>query len=308
MSNEPTNTKEQFVDPNTDDLDSFENLLTGKAQVKEVEEASEEIEEESSTEKEETQDVESEEKPVKKKTSRFQERIDQLTAAAKEAERKLAEYEAKQLETAKPEPAKPQQKVEDNAPKFDDLNADGTDKYPLGNFDPAFTRDLTLHILEEKERAANERAAIEAAQRQEQEARTQLQQEWEQKLEPASEKYEDFLDKVVELEDTFSGLDPAYSDYLTETVKSLEHGPDVLYYFANNLEEAKKFIRMGPLQATLALGEYNAMFKSGAVKKETKVSKAPPPPQVNKGSKTRTSVAADTDDLDAFTQLLFSKD
>src|SRR5690606_32437801 len=138
-----------------------------------------------------------------------------------------------------------------------------------------------------------------------QEVRDALQAQWVEKLAPVTEQHEDFLEKTLQLESAFEGLDPNYSDYLVQTVKSLEHGPEVLYYYANNLDEAKKMVQSGPLGATLALGEINALFK-GNVRKETKVSKAPPPPQVtNKGTSVKKTVAPDTDDLDAFSDVFF---
>lgn len=310
MSNEPT---EVFVDPNTDDLDSFSSLFNGEAKEQETsteEDNTNDTIEEVETEEVETQeevndpdgDDEPEEKP-KKKVNRFQERINDLTAKAREAERALEALKAEQA--AKSETPAAVSVVEDG-PTPDDLNPDGSDKYPLGEFDPNYIRDLTRHTIQKETEAARKQEEQSRAQRQEQEARNALHQEWTERLNPVTEKYDDFLDKTLGLETTFDGLDPEYSDYLVQTIKSLEHGPEVLYYFANHLDEAEKFVRSGPLRATLALGEINSMFK-GQTRKEAKVSNAPPPPQVNKGSKTRTTVAADTDNLDAFSEMFFKK-
>ncbi len=325
MANEPTDTT--FVDPNTDDLDAFTDLFTGKAKVKaeetvepDVVEPVSEDDEPADTPDDDTDDAvdealdgdddsnaEPEDKPKPKKVNRVQERINELTARAREAERAL---EALRAEKAKqtPEPDKqPTAPVQDNAPKPDDLNTDGSEKYPLGEFDPEYIRDMARHTIE-TEWAKKEQEAAEQAQRQQvEQARAEIQNQWVKRLAPALEQHEDFLDKTMELESAFDGLDPQYSDYLVQTIKSLDHGPEVLYYFANNLEEAQKFVKMGPLNATLALGEINAMFKGQTRKAEPKVSKAPPPPQVNKGTKTRTVVAADTDDLEDFEKLFYAK-
>jgi hypothetical protein len=245
-----------------------------------------------------------EEKP--KKVNRFQERINELTAKAREAERAREALEAKLAEVAKQETPKSTPQVEAKGPQPDDKNEDGSEKYPLGEFDPTYIRDLTRHTIQAETEQAKRQEAQERAQRQEQEAREALDQQWQEKLTPVVESHEDFIEKTLGLETAFEGLDPNYSDYLVNTIKSLDHGPEVLYYFANNLPEAQKFVRMGPLAATLALGEYNAMFK-GQSRKGTKVSSAPPPPQVNKGSKTRTVVAGDTDDLDAFETVFYKR-
>lgn len=327
------------VPTDTDDLDAFSDLLTGKAapaEPVEKEEApnpedddaedAENSEDSTETTEQDTdddtednsedddtpdEDDTSEEKP-KQKTSKVQERINQLLKERREAQereqaalRKLEEALDKQNDPRNTKQANTAPIVDKEAPSPDDLLDDGSDKYPLGEFDPAYIRDLTRHTIQMEQAAAKQRDEQTKAQEFEQKARDELQNSWVEKLNAVE--HEDFLEKTLELESAFDGLDPAYSDYLVQTIKSLDHGPDVLYYFANNLEEANKFVRKGPLEATLALGEINAMFKGTTTKREAKVSKAPPPPQVNKGSKTVKSVRPDTDDLDAFSQILFNK-
>lgn len=317
MPNEPKDTT--FIDPNTDNLDDFSDLINGKAEIKEddveldevksvdenedTEEKDQDVEDEASDEDSDSED-EPELKP--KKVNRFQERINELTAKAREAERALEALKAATA-TKQDEPEKAATSfVRKDEPSPDALNPDGSDKYPLGEFDPQYIRDMARHTIEEEWNAKKEQEAAEQSRKQNEAARAEIQEKWVEKLTPITEQHEDFLDKTLELESAFEGLDPNYSDYLVQTIKSLDHGPEVLYYFANNLDEAQKFVRMGPLNATLALGEINAMFK-GQTRKEPKVSKAPPPPQVNKGAKTRAAVNADTDDLDAFSSLLFNK-
>jgi hypothetical protein len=302
-----------LTSPDTDNLDAFSDLLSDKTkETPATEEVKEEEEEEpSAAEKEET---ENKEPPVKKK-NRVQDRIDELTARAREAERALVALQAAQ--SNKPNTETPQAlpaTTTTTPPAFqispDATNTDGSLKYPLGEFDPGYIRDLALQDIKAEWEQAKQKEAHEAAQRQEQQVRQELNNQWQERLAPAFEQHKDFLEKTLELEESFEGLEPQYSDYLVQTIKSLDHGPDVLYYFANNLNEAKKFVKMGPLQATLALGEINALFK-GQPGKTTptlnKVSKAPPPPQLNKGASARTLVADDTDDLDAFTEKLFRK-
>lgn len=250
-------------------------------------------------------DVNKDPDPKPKKSNRYQERINELTAKAREAERALEALrveKAQQTETTKSTTPV----VTDNGPDPDAKNEDGSEKYPLGEFDPSYIRDMARHTIDKEWSDRKAQEAQEQAQRQNQEARDYLQEQWTEKLAPVTEQHEDFLDKTMELESTFEGLDPQFSDYLVQTIKSLDHGPEVLYYFANNIEEAQKFVQMGPLAATLALGEFNAMFK-GQSRKETKLSNAPPPPQVNKGSNTRTTVRGDTDDLDAFEKEFYKK-
>jgi len=112
MSIEPTN-DQNFVAPDTDDLDAFTSLLDGKAKVLKTEddepkitnvEVDTDADDEDNTEVVETADDEApdedddsedtaDDKP-KKKVNRYQERINELTAKAREAERALAALKA----------------------------------------------------------------------------------------------------------------------------------------------------------------------------------------------------------------------
>lgn len=315
----------------TDDLDAFETLFHGstkeevetKEDVVKTDEVDNVTEQEPAKETEDTSNEETdterdgesepkEEPEVKpKKVNRVQERIDELTGNWREAERRAAELQRQIDELSKNKQSEPTNKpdasqTETNLPDPDAKNEDGSDKYPLGEFDPSYIRDLNRAIIEEEMQAAKAQEQKIQAERQAQEQRDALHNQWVEKLAPITEQYDDFFDKTIALEDAFEGLDAGYSDYLVQTIKSLDHGPEVLYYFANNIEEAQAFVKKGPLEATLTLGEINALFK-GNGKKETKVSSAPPPPQVNKGGSPRKTVAADTDDLDAFADVFFKK-
>jgi hypothetical protein len=313
----------QTVAGDTDDLAAFETLMFGKAKtpseepkdsgnnsdpVKDIVDAKAEENNEPVNLDEDDDEPELDIKP--KKTNKVQERINQVLERerlarerAEALELKVAELErTRQTDTTKT----PVQTV-DTGPSPDAKNEDGSDKYPLGEFDPTYIRDLTRHTIQQEQEVARSQNEHRQAQLNEQQARQELDTQWRARLETVTQVHDDFLDKTVELESAFDGLDSKYSDYLVQTIKSLDHGPEVLYYFANNLPEAQKFVKMGPLAATLALGEYNAMFKGQSRKEAAKVSSAPPPPQVNKGSNTRKSVAADTDDLDAFSQMFYSK-
>jgi DNA mismatch repair ATPase MutL len=337
--NNVDNSNISTVTPDTDDLDAFNDLFHGRvkeAPKSEAEEQTEETDETADTQEVETDEDEkpaetdeehsdgdddedsdkSGEKPTKK-PNRFQDRINELTAKAREAERREKELTRRLDEIAARQsppvetPAAPKA-AEDVGPTPDDQNEDGSDKYPLGEFDPQYIRDLTRHTIQNEQKASNERLEQERVQRETQQAREQLNTQWTEKLTKVAAEHDDYMEKTIELESTFDGLDSGYSDYLVNTIKSLDHGPEVLYHFANNLEEAQKFVKMGPLAATLALGELNARFKatvdqSQQEKPQARVTKAPVPPQVtNKGTKTRTSVSADTDDLDAFTDMFYA--
>ena len=268
------------------------------------------------------EEEESEETP--KKGNRFQERINELTAARREAERRADEVERKlnevlqRLEKEDPKTNKQEPKAataeatvtNESGPDPRDKNEDGSDKYPLGEFDPKFLRDTVQFMLDQKE----------AEQRKEQEKlsklseieqqRASLQNSWNEKLVTAQERYPDFQEKGAEMLSVFEGIDESYGQYLTDTLMEMDAGPDVFYYLANNIEEAEKIVNAGPRKATIALAKLEAQFVSA---KETpaakiKTTKAPnPPPQLKGSAVARASGPVDVDNLDAFSKALFQK-
>ena len=250
----------------------------------------------------------------KPKKSRFQERIDELTAAAKqnerraeEAERRLQELEAKSAPKELPAPAN----QPTSGPSPSDLNEDGTDKYPLGEFDPSYLRDFVKH-LHEIEKVESAKAAAEESRRALEDAQqAELRENWNTKLAPAQERYPDFMEKGQTLVNSFSNLDASYGEFLTASLMSMDNGPDVLYYLSSNIEEAKAIVAGGPVKAAVAFGTLSERLKEKPSEKPPtrpiKESKAPPPPPSNKGLKAATPFTPDTDDLDAFAAQLFRK-
>lgn len=252
------------------------------------------------------------------KKGRFQERIDELTSARRDAERREAEaldrirkLEEKlgQNETSKSN--KTEEAVTTAVgPNPSDKDENGEDKYPLGEFDPQFIKDLVQHTLD-SERSAQENMRAEQVKNQElEQARAQTQEAWEAKLEPARERYPDFQDKGQALIDSLAGIDQSYGEYLTDTIMSMDNGPDVLYYLATNPDEAHAIVNSGARAATVALGRIEAQFssKDNQPKKAIRPSNAPTPPPTTKGSSVaKARVAPDTDDLDSFEKEFFKK-
>lgn len=254
------------------------------------------------------------EKP-KKKTA--QERISELTAARYEAERKAKEWEDRFLEATKP-----QAKVEDPAPTVapasgapdpNEVLADGSPKYRLGEYDPQYMKDNVEFLFEQKMATFAQENAARAAQEQAMSQRSELQVDWETKL-AAAEKTEDMADirtAGMDLVNHFSDLEEQYGEYLATTIMSLDEGTKVFHYLANNLEEARRIANMGPVKATIALGSLDERFRSrdqGNGTPKPRISSAPPPPNnVNRGTSGRFEVPPDTDDLDAFETVFFKK-
>jgi predicted transcriptional regulator len=321
------------VDPMDVDLDTFSADFFGQKSA-ESEQASSETDEtdenghdaneedtqsdddtvETDVEDDESEDEEVDEAPPpeQKKKSRFQERIDELTAKAREAERQLNELKTRldsPKQDAKTAPA-PQATQDDTAPDPNELREDGTPVYQLGEFDPQYIRDLTKHTFEAEFRSRQTQEQQSAEQAEMQRQKDALQTEWNSKLEPARERYPDFMDKSSELISSLSDVPPAYGEYLTATLMSMDHGPDVLYYLAQNPAEARKIVDAGAAKATVMLGRIEARFlDEGEAKKQVRVSRAPEPPtRTNKGTAViKPKVQADTDDLDAFSSEFFKK-
>lgn len=310
------------IDPNTDDLDQFSDLLFGNAKPAEVQETVEEpvedqpidddpvAPEDSDEPEDETPDEPVEEhqddKPrLKGKKKTFQDRIDELTRKAKDAERET-ETLRQELESlrVRKEPAQDSLPVNTGAPNPDAIDENGEPKYKLGEYDPQYLEDVLdykLELREEQRREQARRNMQEAAQR-------ELVANWEVKLERAVEEIPDLRERGERLEPVFAQVNPQFGEFLTVTLMSMDHGPEVLAYLSDNLDEAKRLVTSNdPVSAALKLGRLEAQFVKGQ-RKETRVSKAPEPPEVRaRGTDGRFSIPADTDNLDDFEKLFFKK-
>ena len=319
-------TTETPVDPNTDDLDAFNDLLNGKApEASETPDVTDDNPEDNddlapNDDADGDDDDELVENPddgedsllkVPKPKLTARERIEQLNAKYREEERARQEVE-RQLEALKAEreklPAADTAQQEPKGPTPDDLNADGSAKYELGEFDPKFVSDLADFRFEQKikvyeeERAKKERDEMLTA------AENELKQEWQNRLVEVEKEIPDIRVKAASLEPIFSSIDPTVGEYLAMTIMSLDNGPEVLAYLADNTDEAKKIVSSTPQSATIALGRLDALVKAPAKAPSKKLTEAPsPPPQHTRGSGGRFEVAPDTDDLEAFEKLFYPK-
>lgn len=330
------------VEPEQDiDLDDFAAELFSN-ETKSVEEPTEEVAEEDSPEEETEEDTlateetveeeasenspdeeeaeETEDPSPKKKKNSFQERITELNAKYREEERKRLELEAKVNELIAAKQEAPKQEVEntkvepvEGEPTPTDKNEDGTDRYPLGEFDPRYMKDFVAHQLKVQEQERTIQREKEERENSLRAERDQLLTNWNEKLVDAQERYPDFQQKGQNLIAAFDGLDPAYGEYLTDTIMSLDNGTEVFYHLANNPEEARQIVNSGARKASIALGKLDGRFTSDddpnpAVTPKPKVSNAPPPPPRNKGSSpAKIGVKPDTDNLDDFERLLFKR-
>jgi hypothetical protein len=310
-----------------DELTDFENEFYGNKSEEiqeqpkvETEEEVQELDEDDSLAPEDEAEIEEAEKPKKKPT--FQERINQLTAKAHEAER-IAEVERRERELLmrrldeleasrenKDEPKDIREQLPEGAPNPDAKDDKGESLYPLGEFDPKFIADLTRFTIQQETKAAKEAAEQEERQKAFQEAQTQLIDEWAGKLDDAEKEIPEIRESVRSLVEVFDGIQPDYGDYLAVTVMASEVGPEIMHYFSQNIGEAKAIVAAGPHAATLALGRLEAKIlnarPNGEEKSNKKLSEAPEPPQEqNRGRGGQFSVRPDTDNLDAFEKEFF---
>lgn len=333
---------EQTIDTTvtvSDDLDAFaQELFSGSPKpsdnAKSEDDQTEELQSDAPTEEEDTHSAEdgatedvdtSEEKPdetdendktkAPPKKDRLQERINELTAARRAAERERDELLRKLEEkTTPPKTETKEVKADDKAPSPNDKNEDGTDKYPLGEFDPNYNADHVKYMVQkalEEDRIARQAEKVEQEKLSaEEQYRSTLTETWNEKLEIVQERYPDYREKGEQMLEVFEDIDPAYGQYLTDTLMEMDAGPEVFYYLSNNVEEAKEIVNAGPRKATIALAKLEAQL-AGTPKTQApavKVTNAPtPPPQVKGSAVSKSAVSPDTDDLDAFSKVLFSK-
>lgn len=324
----PDNAKSEESDNVTDgDTDATEELETEDTQtdVLSDEDVSEDDDTLATDEDEDPEEADEVAQKPKKK-NRFQERIDELTAARREEERKRQEERLEYEKKIARLEAKLEGNVEDTksetisengaglkAPNKDDKNPDGTSKYPLGEYDPQFLRDTVQHMFDVREAEETQKQQQTAQANEYDEARQALQGDWNTKLETARERYPDFQQKGEEMLSVFEGIDEQYGDYLTTTLMELDNGPDVFYYLSTNIDEAKEIVNAGAKKATIAIGKLSARLDNGNPESKKsipakRVSQAKEPPPQNKGSAVAApAVALDTDDLDAFERVLFRK-
>jgi hypothetical protein len=269
------------------------------------------------TEDDDEPEEEPEEEPKGKKNRKsYQERINELTAKAREAERREAEArrELEVLKTRGPE-VKQEETVKDklpaDAPQPDAEDDKGEPLYPLGEFDPKFIAALTRFTIEQEMAETRKRQAVEAQQKEIEAAKAEIQDTWKSNLERAEEDLPDIREKISDLVTVFQDVEESYGEYLASTIMSLETGPEIMYYLSQNIGEAQKIVASGAAAATRAIGRLEARFEQTTPhepKRNKRVSDAPEPPeQRSRGTNGKFAVRPDTDDLDAFENDFFKR-
>jgi hypothetical protein len=185
--------------------------------------------------------------PVKSSTRRFERRIDRLTreaaesrAAKEQADKRIAELEAKQNPVPSGEPE--------------------MDKYTdIKEYAKAYAKwesDNAVKAYESKQKEVQKQQEV-----------NKLKADWDSKASEAEDKYEDFADKVGDLRPT-----TPWAVALMEE----ENGPDIAYYLANHRKEAEKIFALNPFAQSREIGKLSVKLAS-APEKPKQPSKAPAP-------------------------------
>tara|TARA_R110000751_G_scaffold121956_2_gene222551 strand:+ start:1300 stop:2082 length:783 start_codon:yes stop_codon:yes gene_type:complete len=227
----------------------------------------------------ETEEVEQieeqvEEQPEQKKDnldqwkSKNQKRIDKLTANNYEKESKIAALEAK-LDTFI-SLQQPQQQVQTGG-RPDPDNFETTEDYNEALID--------YKVEQRAQRFETDRKQTQAQQEkytQEQEIKTSFAK----RQEIAMEKYDDYLEVA-------GNPDVLVSPEMKDNIMDSEMSADLMYYFGNNPDEAKKLLNLRGKQLTRKFGTIEASIKKPTQKKKTQ---APAPISPIKGSKNSSGV------------------
>lgn len=247
-----------------------------------------------------------------KPKSRAQQRIDELTAAARQHERD-ADYWRRRAEELGAKPADAAGD-DDNVPEEPDPS-----KYQYGENDLDFIRDRAkydakIEVLQEQ---ATARFKSEAA---------SLEAKWTTTLAENVKKYPDFDEKVVKGGERGDWKCPPV---IAVGIKDSPHGVDIAYKLASEPAESDRLFRLTPLEQAREFGRMEQEFTTSAkiasleaeiAKLKGKaangdgkpapkiVSNAPKPPsRRSRGTGASSAVAADTDDFAAFERMADAK-
>lgn len=176
----------------------------------------------------EADEPEDEDKPEKGRSKPAKQRIAELTAARREAERRAAELEQRiaNMEAGKPEDGRALEKPDP-----------ADEKYQFGEADPQYLADLTEWKVETRLAERDAERAIELQRERAAQVGQTLDAQWAEKAEKAAEKYEDFQETVIE---GAANGDWPLLPLSAAAVQGSEVGDDVAYHLATNKADAKK--------------------------------------------------------------------
>lgn len=246
----------------------------------------------------------------------FQERIDELTRARRDAERERDELKRQLEAKAEPPAAKPETKGGDSKSTSDEKPAEGEKAAPkpedfaFGELDPEYIAALVDYKAEQrfaKYEAERQAAAEQAeAERKAREEYSEFQQRFQKRAAEGTEKYPDFQEKVIE---GAQRGEWELSQELANLIVDSDVGADIVYHLASNPEEAARVARQSPLEQARFFGRMESKFSaereaapsaSAGSPAPAKTPQAPPPVPSARGASGRFEAPADTSDFAAF--------
>jgi hypothetical protein len=227
-----------------------------------------------------------------------EERIGEITAEAREAQRQAAEArrEADEWRRRAEEAVAPKKGDEGAATD----QAPDPEKYDYGEADPKFIADTArFHARQEfaqLQSQAEAKATI-----------ADMEAKWQGALSAPEvvEKYPDFKEKVV---DTAEAGSWDCTPLMAVGIKASPVGPDVAYHLATNTAEAARIAAIqNPIEQALEFGRLEGRFlhapKAEASPAKTVTTAPTPPANRARGAGGQFAVAADTDDFASFDKM-----
>ena len=190
-----------------------------------------------------------------------QERVNEITRARREAERRADALE-RELATLR-QPAQHQPQSDEAPPSIVDFNYD-QDRWAAA---------MTQYAVKQAERNVSQRFQQNDMQRHQQ----QLAEQFDERSREYAAANPGFEDRLADL-----GRNVQFNPYVVEVIGSSEHGPAVVDYLAQHLDEADRIARLQPHLAALHLGRIEAKVSAP---KPKPVTNAPNPPPTLSGGK-----------------------
>lgn len=219
--------------------------------------AAEEPQEELAPEEEEASaPEEGEPAPKPKKTA--QERIDEITAARREAERDAKYWRDVAEGRARPPGAEPPAPAAKKAPNPQD--------YDFGETDPKYIEAIIDHRVNE----GLDRVTSKVAQNMHVQAAGRA---WEAKQDAARSDFADYDEKVID-----GAHNWPCSEVAAEAIRTSDAGPRVAYHLASHPDEARRINGLSPLAQVLAIGKIEAEVSTTPAEAPARTTSAPKPP------------------------------
>lgn len=236
----------------------------------------------------EEEEFQREEAAKPKKT--FQDRIDEVTRARREAEREakywrdVAEGRVQGQQNRQPEPQGPK------PPNPDDFD--------LGDMDPRYLDAMVDYRVDLKLSSGLDKVRSEVAQSLHRQAGARV---WEASQEAARAKFADY-DEVVQPTDPVTGaIRWPLSDVAGEELQKMDAGGEVAYYLASHPEEAHRIYRLDPSSQLRELGRIEARLEMPSRPQAKAATDAPKPATSQaRGAGGQFSPSPETDDFKAF--------